>query len=171
MSMLDHVVSAEHDRLSINRKSGASRLVVVVECSPHEAKLPQITNRLLCLYSAWTSSPICCDCVSGFNTKTIWHGSGHRPKLFHMTTRDGSASSIAMFCKKFSISLYMDTSHRSRIAPCEDATAFGVTGMLLALITTLDFLSGAFFFDLDDVIVWNLLMVNNFFASFAVRKV
>ena len=54
-----------------------------------------------------------------------------------------------MFCKKFSISLYMDTSHLSRIAPCEDATAFGVTGMLLALITTLDFLSGAFFFDLD----------------------
>ena len=31
----------EHDRLSINRKSGASKLVVVVECSPHEAKLPQ----------------------------------------------------------------------------------------------------------------------------------
>ena len=30
MSMLDHVVSAEHARLSINRKSGASRLVVVV---------------------------------------------------------------------------------------------------------------------------------------------
>ena len=67
MSMLDHVVSAEHDRLSINRKSGASRLVVVVECS-HEAKLPQITNRLLCLYSAWTSSPTCWDCVNGFNT-------------------------------------------------------------------------------------------------------
>ena len=46
-------------------------------------------------------------------------------------------------------SLYVDTSHLSRIAPCEDATAFGVTGMLLALITTLDFLSGVFFFDLD----------------------
>ena len=54
-----------------------------------------------------------------------------------------------MFCEKFSLSLYMGTSYRSRIAPCEDATAFGVTGMLLALITTLDFLSGVYFFDLD----------------------
>ena len=54
-----------------------------------------------------------------------------------------------MLCKKFSKSLYMDASHLARIAPCEDATAFGVTGMLLVLITTLDFLSGVFFFDLD----------------------
>ena len=131
----------EHARLSINCKSGESRLVVVVECSPHKAKLPQITNRLLCLYSSWMSLPCCCDCVNGFSTKTIWHGSGHLPRLFHLTTREGSASSIAIFYKKFSISLYMDSSHRSLIAPWEDATDFGVTGMLLALITTLDFLS------------------------------
>ena len=50
-----------------------------------------------------------------------------------------------MFCKKFSISLYMDTSHLSRITPWEDATAFRVTGILLFLMTTLDFLSAAFF--------------------------
>ena len=31
MSMLDQVVSGEHVRLGINRKSGASRVVVVVE--------------------------------------------------------------------------------------------------------------------------------------------
>ena len=49
ISMLDHVVSGEHVRLSINRKSGASRFVVAVECSPHTAKLPHMTNRLLCL--------------------------------------------------------------------------------------------------------------------------
>ena len=72
ISTLDHVVSLEHARLSINRKSGASKLVVVVECSPHVAKFPQITNRLLCLYSSWTSFPCCCDCVSGLRTNTIW---------------------------------------------------------------------------------------------------
>ena len=83
ISILDHVVSLEHARLSINRKSAASRLVVVVECSPHVAKLPQITIRLLCLYSSWMSLPCCCDCVSGLRTKTIWHGSGHSPLLFH----------------------------------------------------------------------------------------
>ena len=49
MSMLDHVASGELDRLSINRKSGASRFVVAVECSPHAAKLPHITNLLLYL--------------------------------------------------------------------------------------------------------------------------
>ena len=37
-------------KLSINLKSGASRLVVVVECSPHVAKLPQITS-LFCACS------------------------------------------------------------------------------------------------------------------------
>ena len=49
ISMLDHVVSAEHDRLSINRKSGASRLVVVVECSPHEADHQSTLVFLFCL--------------------------------------------------------------------------------------------------------------------------
>ena len=43
----------------------------------------------------------------------------------------------------------MDTSHLSRISPWEDATAFGVTGILLVLIVKLDFLSDAFFFCLD----------------------
>ena len=46
MSMLDHVVSCALAKLSINCKSGASRLVVVVERSPHAAKLPPITSRL-----------------------------------------------------------------------------------------------------------------------------
>ena len=105
ISMLDHVVSAEHARLSINRKSGASRLVVVVGCSPHAAKLPHITNRVLCLKSCWTSSSVCCAWVSGLRTKTIWHGRGHLPRFFHLTTKEGSASWIAIFCKKFSISL------------------------------------------------------------------
>ena len=49
MSMLDQVVSGEHVGLSINRKSGASRFVVVVVCFPHAAKLPHVTNQLLCL--------------------------------------------------------------------------------------------------------------------------
>ena len=43
----------------------------------------------------------------------------------------------------------VDTSHRSRIAPWEDATASGVTGIIFALMTTLDFLSTAFFRNLD----------------------
>ena len=47
MSTLDHVVSGALAKLSINRKTGAYRLVVVVERSPHAAKLPQITGRLL----------------------------------------------------------------------------------------------------------------------------
>ena len=46
-STLDHVVSGALAKLSTNRKSGASKLVVVVECSPHAAKSPQITSRLL----------------------------------------------------------------------------------------------------------------------------
>ena len=46
MSILEHVVSCELAKLSINRKNGTSRLVVVVECSPHAAKLPQITRLL-----------------------------------------------------------------------------------------------------------------------------
>ena len=33
MPMLDHVVSGELDRLSINRSHGASRFAVAVECS------------------------------------------------------------------------------------------------------------------------------------------
>ena len=41
MSMLDHVVSYALAKLSINCKRGASRLVVVVERSPHAVKLPQ----------------------------------------------------------------------------------------------------------------------------------
>ena len=49
ISMLDHVVSGDQVRLSINRKSGASRLVVAVECPPHAAKLPHITNQDLFL--------------------------------------------------------------------------------------------------------------------------
>ena len=48
--MLDQVVSGEHARLlSINRNSGASRFVVAVECSPPAAKLPHMTNRIVCL--------------------------------------------------------------------------------------------------------------------------
>ena len=48
MSMLDHVVVGEHVNVSINRKSGGSSFVVVVECSPHAAKLPHMINRLSC---------------------------------------------------------------------------------------------------------------------------
>ena len=55
--------------------------------------------------------------------------------------------------------------------PEDEATDFGVTGMLLALITKLDFLSGAFLLVLIDVIVRNLLMVHNFFPFITVRKV
>ena len=34
-------------RLNVSRSRGASKLVVVVDCSPHAAKLPQVTSLLL----------------------------------------------------------------------------------------------------------------------------
>ena len=43
MSTRDHVASGALAKLSINCKSGASKLVCVVECSPHEVKLEQLT--------------------------------------------------------------------------------------------------------------------------------
>ena len=46
---------------------------------------------------------------------------------------------MAMLSKKFSISLWIDTIHRSLTDPVLTATVLGMTGILLALMVNVDF--------------------------------
>ena len=62
-------------------------------------------------------------------------------------------------------------SHRSRITPWEDATAFGVTWNTLGFDGYIGLLVNCILSQLGHVLVWSLFMVNNFFASLAVREI